>query len=373
MKKRMAVWIYGGIGTGHFSQGYPALEKLLDGLSTSFEIVVYSKFPTSKDYHSTNFIIRSAPANIKSSMLRWVSMIIYFLKDHRYNKFHLLLAFWGYPSGFIATCLSKIVKIPCAVYALGSDSFGIASINFGILHKPLLRRIVLWTYKHTNLLLGISDFQKNNLEFYGIKNITIIPWGIEKSSHKFINKKRAPSLRFIHVGHLTPVKDQVTLLKAFALINKQQPSELRIYGVDRMNGTIQRMAKELGVEKRVEFLAVAPYHKMPELYAWADIMLHTSVVEGQSMALTEAAATGVLIAGTNVGLLHDLGEDHGIIVEVGEFEELARKVLNILGNSESWNKKIENSRQWAEQHDLNWSVNKLIAIFSSLLSNSRVK
>src|SRR5882672_7579183 len=138
MKKRMAVWVYGGIGTGHFSQGYPALEKLLVGLSSSFEIVVYSKFPTNRDYLSSNFTIRSAPANITWSVIRWLYMIIYFLQDHRFKKFHLLFAFWGYPAGLLATCLSKIVKIPCAVYLLGSDSFGITSINFGIFHKSLL-------------------------------------------------------------------------------------------------------------------------------------------------------------------------------------------------------------------------------------------
>src|SRR5258706_16189022 len=131
MKKRVAVWMHGGIGTGHFSQGYPALEKLLVGLSSSCEIIVYSKFPINKDHRSSYFTIRSAPSNIKPGAVRWFYMAFCFLKDHRQNKFDLLFAFWGYPAGFLATCLSKFVKIPCAVYLLGSDSFGIPTINFG--------------------------------------------------------------------------------------------------------------------------------------------------------------------------------------------------------------------------------------------------
>jgi len=189
--------------------------------------------------------------------------------------------------------------------------------------------------------------------------------------YEFKTKKSNPVLHIIHVGHLTPVKDQVTLIKAFALIVKQHPAELRIYGVDRMNGTMQRTVQELGIEKQVQFLEIVPYHQMPELYSWADMMLHTSLVEGQSMALTEAAASGVLLVGTKVGLLHDLGEDCGIIVEVGDFEGLAIKVLNILGDHESWNKKIQNARQWTETHDLSWTIDKLGSSLLSLSNNYR--
>ncbi len=370
MKKKVAVWMHGGIGVGHFSQGYPALEKLLVGLSSPYEIVIYSKFPTNKDYRPSNFIIRSAPANVKLSIVRWFYMIIYFLRDHHQKRFDLLLAFWGYPAGFLATCLSKFVKIPCAVCLLGSDSFGVASINFGVLHKPMLRRIALWTYKHTSLLLGISEFQKKSLAIYGVTNATIIPWGIERASYKFMSKKRGSTLHVIHVGHLTPVKDQITLIKTFALIAKQRPAELRIFGEDFLKGTVQKLCKELGVEKQVQFLHVIPYQQMPEQYAWADLMLHTSLVEGQSMALTEAASTGVLLAGTNVGLLHDLGEDSGIIVEVGDYETLASKVLSIVDDDERWNNKIQNARQWAETHDLTWTVHELEQQFNSVIKRT---
>lgn len=366
MKKRIAVWMHGGIGTGHFSQGYPALEKLLLGLSSSFEIVIYSQFAVNNDYSASEFSIRSAPVNVKPGIVRWFYLILYFLKDHRRNKFDLLFGFWGYPAGFLATSLSKIVNIPSAVYLLGSDAAGIESINFGILHKPITRRIALWTYRNTTLLLGISEFQKKQLSTYGIEEIKIIPWGIEKDVYRFNAKKVSSPLHIIHVAHLTPVKDQVTLVKAFALIAKQRPAQLRIFGEDFLKGSIQKLCKELGVESQVEFLHVIPYPQMPEQYAWADVMLHTSMSEGQSMAITEAAASGVLLAGTCVGLLHDLGEERGLIAEVGDFEGLAAKVLNAL-DDESWDKKIKKASEWTDSHDLQWTINELKGVLQSIL------
>lgn len=293
-------------------------------------------------------------------MFRWLYLFKYFFGDHRQKKFHLLFAFWGYPAGFLATCLSKITGIPCSVYILGSDAAGISSIDFGIFHKPIPRKLALWTYNRASLLLAISEFQRTQLLNYGVKkSITIIPWGVETSLYKFAPTKREAVLHVIHVGHLTPVKDQTTLLKTLALVAKRYPVELRIFGVDCMNGAIQKLCSELGIEKSVQFLDMIPYHEMPGQYAWADIMLHTSLSEGQSMALTEAAACGVLLAGTQVGLLYDLGEDCGITVEVGNFEGLASKVLSTLDDPESWNGKIQRAKSWSEAHDLSWTVDTI--------------
>jgi glycosyltransferase involved in cell wall biosynthesis len=366
MKKKMAVWIHGGIGTGHFAQGYPPLEKLLNGLSSHFEIVVYSKAIIHKDYHSEKFSTRTPPPKIKNGFLRWSFLIIHILRDHRKNKFQLLFAFWGYPAGFLATVLSKLMKIPSAVYLLGSDSYGVKKINFGILHKPLLRLLALWTYRHATLLFGISDFQKKELAKYGIDRTIVIPWGAESKSFRFSIRKKDDVLYVIHVGHLSLVKDQATLLRAFAIISKNHPCELRIFGEDVMNGAMQKLAEELGIEQQVQFSGMIPYYKMPEHYEWANIMLHTSIVEGQSMALTEAAACGVLLAGTRVGLLHDLAEDGGIAVDVGDYQALASKVLAIIGDEKSWNEKVKFARQWAETHDLDWTIDQLKTHLSSL-------
>lgn len=367
MKKRIAIWIHGGVGTGHFSQGYPPLEKLLIELSRYFEVVVYSQSPVSPDFHPPNFNIRSASARLKGGVLRWLSLFAYFMQDHLAKKFDTIFAFWGYPAGFLATCLSKITGVPCAVYILGSDAAGIPSIDFGIFHKPLPRRLAMWTYNKADLLLTISNYQQKQLKEFGLtKPMTTIPWGAETALYNFSSKKRGDILRIIHVGHLTPVKDQATMLKAVALIAKHHQVELRIFGVDCMNGAIQKLCRELKIERSVRFLDMVPYHNMPEQYAWADIMLHTSLSEGQSMALTEAAACGVLLAGTNVGLLYDLGENCGITVETGDFEGLASKVLAIIYDDRGWINKVQQAKSWSESHDLSWTVNKLVSMLNDL-------
>ena len=358
-KKRIAIWIHGGVGTGHFFQGYPPLEKLLMGLSDCYNLTVYSQSPVDENF-SGKFNIRSAPGTVKRSVLRWLYVIKYFLRDHRKKRYDLLFAFWGYPAGFLGTCLSKLASIPSVVYILGSDAAGIRSINFGVFHKRIPRALTLWTYRHSTVLLAISEFQRKQLLNYGVtKSIDVIPWGVEPNIYPFNHKKPGSVLRCIHVGHLTPVKDQATLLKALTSISKRMPVELRIFGVDGMNGEIQKLTTELGLNDSVQFLDMIPYHLMPDQYGWADIMLHTSISEGQSMALTEAAACGVLLAGTRVGLLHDLGENCAVVVEVGDFKTLAVNVIAVLNDPSAWWDKVENAKKWSNNHDFFWTLSEI--------------
>jgi glycosyltransferase involved in cell wall biosynthesis len=367
MKRRIAVWVYGGIGTGHFSQGYPALEKLLTRLTASFDIVIYSQFAPNPDFESRDFVIHSAPPKIKWGFLRWLFLIGYFLRDHRRSRYQLILAFWGFPAELIATLLSKMVSIPCAVYVLGSDVAGIPSINFGVLHRPFFRKLALWTYRKTSLLLTISEYQKANLKLFGITNAKVIPWGVEIERYIIRERKNCELIHFIHVGHFSLVKDQITLLKAFAIIQKKYPAELRLYGEDFLNGMLQRKCFELGIEANVKFMGMIPYAEMPDQYQWADVMLHTSLSEGQSMALTEGAASGVLLAGTNVGLLFDLGENGGIAVPVGDFQSLARQVIFLLENENLFRAKTHFARKWTEEHSIEWTASEVTANLKALM------
>jgi glycosyltransferase involved in cell wall biosynthesis len=259
------------------------------------------------------------------------------------------------------------MKLPSVIYLLGSDSAGIRSINFGILHKPFVSTVVKWAYGKASLVLAISKFQKDSLLSHGInRTIHVIPWGADRSMYKFVGKTRHTVLNFIHVGHLSPVKDQGTLLRAFAGIVRHHAAELRIFGEDVLNGEMQRLCAELQIEKHVQFRDIIAYVDMPEQYAWADIMLHTSLSEGQSMALTEAAACGVLLAGTRVGLLYDLGDEYAITVEPGDHQALASKLITFLSKPIEWERKIQLARKWSQDHDLRWTVSEINKLLLSL-------
>jgi glycosyltransferase involved in cell wall biosynthesis len=198
------------------------------------------------------------------------------------------------------------------------------------------------------------------LNDFGIKrDIKVIPWGADPSMFSFSYKQRGEILEVLHVANIHPVKDQPTLLRAFALVLKKKPARLRIFGLDCMNGEMKKLCSELGIEKHVWFEGVVRYEELPKYYKTANLMLHTSLSEAQCMALTEAVATGVLIAGTKVGLLYEIGEKCGLSVEVGDYEGLAKKVLYLCEKPDEWNRKVEGAKSWSDNHSFDWTIKKL--------------
>jgi glycosyltransferase involved in cell wall biosynthesis len=368
MKRRMAILLHGGIGTGHFAQGYPMLQTIVNSLANKSDVVVYSLAAPSEGYIPERFIFRTPPSSAHSALLRWLSLIRMLVRDHRQTKFELLFAFWGYPAGLLTVIIGKFLRVPSAVYVLGADAAGIKAINFGIMHHFFRGRTARWAYRNADLLLGISEYQADQLRKFGVRrNIHVLPWGADPQLYPFESKPRKDTLHCIHVGHSTRVKDQATLLRAFALIAKQTPARLRIIGHDDgIQPELKKLCRELVIDTQVEFIPMVPYAEMPSYYRWADIMLHTSLSEGQSMALTEAAASGILMAGTPVGLLYDLGEACSVHVDFGDYRALAKRVLELLQRPEEWNKKILLARAWSVNHDIHWTMKRLESLLNDL-------
>ncbi len=369
MKKRVAIWLYGGIGTGNFSQGQPVLEKLIRELCTEFEIVVYSQSLVNEDYAPKDFRIRSASRDVRNGTLRWFLLVKYFLMDHYQRGFSLMCAFWGFPAGFLTTLIAKALFLPSLVNLQGGDSVGIASLNYGVMLRPGSRRLALWTYQHATALTVLTYFQKNSIRGYGVSRpVRIIPLGADPSLFKLsLNRKnQGEPCKFIHVSNHNAIKDPMTLLKAFALICEKKEARLRIIGGEYGESTAKQLCRELGMEEKVDFYGPAVYSAMPEHYAWADLMLHTSLYEGQGIVIAEAAMCGVLIAGTSVGLISDLGDRGAVVVPPGDFRLLAEKVLETIENPALGDEKKRMALTWARQHDFFWTVDQYKKTFNEI-------
>jgi len=223
MKKRVAVWMFGGIGTGAFSQGQPVLEALIRALSEEFEIVVYSQSPINADYVSRDFTVVCTSRNLRSGALRWLVLTAYFLRDHTRKRFSLVCAFWGFPGGFLATLLARFLGLPSMINLPGGDSVGIARLNYGIMLRPAFRRCALWTYRHATVLTALTEFQSRTVRAYGVSRaIRVIPYGANPSLFVFSGKSTSGECNFIHVSNYNLIKDPEMLLKSFAAIEKKK-------------------------------------------------------------------------------------------------------------------------------------------------------
>jgi len=104
------------------------------------------------------------------------------------------------------------------------------------------------------------------------------------------------------VGRLQAVKDQATLLRAFAALLSAHdgvPPALLIAGEGPLDATLRQLAESLGISAHVLF--TGPSDRIPELLQAMEVFVLPSLNEGISNTLLEAMASGLPILATRVG------------------------------------------------------------------------
>ncbi len=141
------------------------------------------------------------------------------------------------------------------------------------------------------------------------------------------------------VGRIAAVKDQLTLLKAFDLLVKSGSDisdklRLVIVGDGPLFAALKEQVHDLGLDEKV-WLA-GDRKDIPALLRSMDIFVLPSLGEGISNTVLEAMATGLPVIATRVGGNPELVDDQntGVLVPVGNSEELARVLLDIANDKD---------------------------------------
>ncbi len=366
--------MHGGLAPPGSARGVPALAGLVQRLALQFDITVYmlqgTEQPTAPFAHG-RAAVRSVPARHGAHMsLKVLHLTRALLADHRKNPFTLVHGFWALPGGFSAVLAGRLAHIPAVVSLLGGEAAYLPGIGYGNMRKTGPRAATLWACRASDALIALTRYQLEQLSRFGFSRqdgVHLVPFGAEAPfSLSGTPEPPAPPFHILHVGDLNRVKDQRTLLNAFRLIRGQKDCRLRIVGEDTLGGEMQRYAGELGISDSVTFAGFVPHDSLGPHFAWAHLLLHASLYEGQGVVFAEAAAAGLPICGTRVGLLADLGEHFAATAEPGDHEGLSRAALRLLGDASLRKSLAAGARTWAGEHDADRTAELVARVYGSL-------
>ena len=135
---------------------------------------------------------------------------------------------------------------------------------------------------------------------------------------------------FVTAGRLETVKDQATMVEAFAKFYKTHSDHrLMIYGDGPMKETLQKKVEDLGVQKAV--MLAGRTNELWDKIKVAEAFLLTSEYEGMSNALIEAMCMGLPVISTKVSGAIDLIEDgvNGYLIDVKDIEALTGRMVRL--------------------------------------------
>lgn len=360
--KRVALIVPGGFGTGKNNLGIPVLEQIAKKLSTQFEISVFQLYRVSADYQVEGFELFGFQREFR--LFQYLKFFIALRREHKKKKFYAVHGFWAWPCGFCAVAFGKIFNVRSVVSVLGGDGSSVPEIDYGYLHRSFYRKVILWSLRQAEEATALTSFLADNLKRAGLtRDLKIIPWGVDSDLFSFRERQLDRPVRFLHIGNFNKVKDQTTLLKTFALLKKKMGCHLTLISEGSEESTILKLINELGVQSHVTILHHMPHSKLPAHYHFSDILLHTSLSEGQGEVIAEAMSCGAVVCGTNVGLLYDL-PDCCVSVPVRDHVTLAQKIVSLVSDQTQLDSIRHRAKKWTDTHDLNWTVKELAKLYN---------
>lgn len=137
------------------------------------------------------------------------------------------------------------------------------------------------------------------------------------------------------VARLVPQKDIHTLLCAFAGLGAEFGSaRLLIVGSGPLEQQLKQVSRSLGLSDRVIFVGAVNYDQLPAYYAACDVLVLSSLYEGNARVLAEAAASARPVVSTAVSGAADtiVDGETGYIVPIGDSAAMALRLSELLGN-----------------------------------------
>ena len=212
----------------------------------------------------------------------------------------------------------------------------------GILKRWLWYRAMRNSYRHVDTIIAVSQGVAEDVRAIAglhagrlrvIRNPVITPELYQQAGealdHPWFSDHNIPVI--LAAGRLTRQKDFPTLLRAFALVRRQQSCRLVILGEGGDRHKLEQLVHDLGIGDDVQLpgFVANPFRYI----ARARLFVLSSRWEGSPNSLTEAMALGTPVVSTDCpsGPRELLaGGQYGPLVPIGDDQALAQAMIHTL-------------------------------------------
>ena len=231
--------------------------------------------------------------------------------EAKYGKADIIHAHVGFPAGYIAKLLSKFYQLPYVI----TEHMSPFPHTYFLKNKDKLDSRLADAYAASAKIICVSKTLQLHMNLFEISNSVVIQNLVDEDFFKPENTP-PPKNRFVFftLGRMVPQKGIDVLLMAFAKI--QYDAILRIGGHGSHLEKYKSLAKELGMDKKVEWLGELNKTAVLKEYQQCDAFVLASRHESMGIVFAEAMACGKPVIATKCGGPEEfINEKCGFIIE----------------------------------------------------------
>jgi glycosyltransferase involved in cell wall biosynthesis len=311
---------------------------------------------------TSKFLIPETNSRLIKYFISLILLLFFFLKNKE-------IAVLSFQANIYAIILCKIIGVKIIVRSNSSTKGWSNNIFKDFIFKFFLG-------KSEKVIVNSYALKNEFIKKFNLKSICIYnPFNKDevsrlarvKFSLNFYNT-RIKILRIINVARLTDQKDQLTLFRALNSIKEELDFRLLILGSGVNKNKLDDYIKENSLEKRIKLIN---YNRNPfKFIKKSEIFILTSLYEGLPNVLLEAISLKKFIissdcpTGPREILLNGKG---GFLFKVGDYKDLAQKIINYTLNKKKLNKKTIFAYKNLKRFDYNNSLKKYLFLINKYL------
>jgi colanic acid/amylovoran biosynthesis glycosyltransferase len=268
----------------------------------------------------------------------------------RAHEFDHVLAYWGNYSGTCAWAFHQMIgrDIPFSIWLhAGTDLYS----------KPIYLRDKLL---YADNVITCCDFNRGYIEraFPDLgatlaDRLHVCHHGLDLNEYPFEREGRVAH-RIVAVGRLSKYKGFEYLLRAVALLRLfDQRITLDLVGGGELQGTLELLARELGIGDAVRFRGWVEHPEARQAMREAHVLVHPSdgLGDGLPNVIREAMALGTPVIASDVAGIPDaIGDGRGVLVLPRRPDLLALAIRDLLADPAECDRIARAARRRVEGH-----------------------
>ena len=275
----------------------------------------------------------------------------------------ILHSFYASSYGFIgAICHIK----PFVISVWGSDIFEFPKKSF--LHK----RIIQYSLNKADRICATGLGLKSEIEKYTNQKIEVIPFGIDTNYFKPFKKEIKAQIIIGTVKHFLPVYGIETLIRAIAIINKENKNKklkLLLVGDGPEKDNYIQLATNLGIQEDITFTGFVMNNQLIKQYQKMDLVVIPSLRESFGISVLEGMSCEIPVIASNISGFNEVGTNKTITYfEPGDSQDLMLKIKSFLNDNQPFKEKAHKARKRVIKHySESASVLKKTKLYEQLL------